>query len=130
MLIRAVIPLLVSTLLALPVNAKPWNVVDLGGLRTDQICMRSAELTFRSVLAEFGAARLRATSWVNYADGVAENHDALISCNYAGLSGARATLVLHSTGRPIDAHLLARRITAIFEEHAAEVTKIWRESLN
>lgn len=130
MLIRALILMLATLSLVSPATAKPWNVIDLGGLRTDQICMRSAELTFRSVLAEFGATRLRATSWVTYADGVAEDHDALISCNYAGLSGARATLVVHSTGRPIDAHLLSRRITAIFEEHAAKVTQVWRESLN
>lgn len=117
-------------MLAAPAAAKPWNVIDLGGLRTDDICMRSAELTFRSVLAEYGVEALRASSWVTYADGVAENHDAIISCNYAGLSGARATLVIHSSGRPIDAHLLSRRITAIFRDHAEKVTQVWRESLN
>lgn len=128
-MIRSVI-LVCLAMLAAPAAAKPWNVIDLGGLRTDDICMRSAELTFRSVLAEYGVEALRASSWVTYADGVAENHDAIISCNYAGLSGARATLVIHSSGRPIDAHLLSRRITAIFRDHAEKVTQVWRESLN
>lgn len=92
--------------------------------------MLAAARTFKSMRAEYGAARLRATDWVTFADGVADTHDALISCNYAGNRGARATLVVHSTDKHVDAHFITRRISIIFEEHAQQVTQDWRDSFN
>ena len=115
---------------AMPAAAKPWNVMDLGKLQKDEHCMLAAARTFKSLRAEYGAERLRASDWVTYADRIAGQHDALISCNYAGFSSARATLVVHSAARHVDAHFIARRISLIFEGHAKQVTQDWRDSLD
>lgn len=117
-------------LLAMPVAAKPWNVVDLGRMHKDEHCMLAAARTFTSIRAEYGAERLRASEWVTFADAVGGTHDALISCNYAGNRGARATLVIHSKERHVDAHFISRRILIVFEGHAQQVTQEWRDSFN
>lgn len=118
---------LVALLLGTPAHARPWTVLDLGHAVKDEFCMQAARRTFQSVRAEFGAKRLRASNWVNFADQVAGKHDAMITCNYAG-SGSRATLVVHSVSRPIDVHFIAQRIVILFDEYNAGITKTWRES--
>lgn len=129
MLIRSLL-VLAAILVSLPTTAKPWNIIDLGKLLKDEHCMLAAARTFKSVRAEYGASRLRASDWVTFADRIADRHDALISCGYAGFSGARATLVIHSPDRHVDARFIARRIVLLFDDHAALVTQEWRDSLN
>ncbi len=92
--------------------------------------MLAAARTFKTMLAEYGANRLRGSDWITYADGIGEHHDALISCGYSGLTGARATLVVHSADRHVDAHFIARRISIVFEGHAQLITQEWRDSIN
>ena len=130
MLVRLFLTGLLCVLLVIPAHAKPWNVVDLGRLHKEEHCMLVAARTFKSLRAEYGAGRLRASDWVTFADDVAGNHDAMISCGYSGLTGARATLVVHSNAKHVDAHFITRRISILFEEHAQKVTQAWRDSYN
>ena len=129
-MIRALIALFVVTVLVSPAGARPWNVVDLGRVAKDEFCMEAAMRTFRSILAEFGAKQVHASDWVTFADRVSGKHDALISCNYAGNRGARATLVVHSAERAVDVHFVTRRISDLFEGYAAQITQAWRDSYN
>ena len=129
MFIRSML-LLTTLAMVTPASAKPWNVIDLGRLLKDEHCMLAAARTFKTMLAEYGANRLRASDWITFADGVGEHHDALITCGYSGMAGARATLVVHSRDRHIDAHFITRRISVVFEGHAQQITQEWRDSIN
>ncbi|MEL7000721.1 MAG: hypothetical protein AAFP68_20935 [Pseudomonadota bacterium] len=128
-MIRAVISLLLVSAVIAPVHAsQPWSVRDLGRLYKDSHCMDAAKVTFRAIVGEFGEGRLRASQWVAYANGVGGSHDAVITCTFGDNRGTRATLVVHSARKPIDGHLLARRIAGIFEIHRQRITDSWKHS--
>lgn len=113
-----------------PVHAADWTVQDLGRLHKNDHCMQAAARTFQAMLGEARIERLHHRAWVSYADGINGNHDALITCTHGEARGTRATLVIHTQARRLDAHLLARRIDAIFQIQAKRVTRAWRDSFN
>lgn len=121
---------LIMCLFAGPTAAAEWSVADLGRLHKDQHCMTASAQTFRSLLGEARIARLYATDWATYADGIGGDHDALITCTRAGSHGARATLVLHARTRSVKGLMLRNRIVEIFERQALAVTQAWRESFD
>ena len=117
-------------LLTTPAHAVKWTVTDLGRLQKSQHCMEAASRTFQSLMGEARIARLSASGWVTFADGINGSHDALIICGEIGFSGARATLVMHGQDASVEGLMLHRRITGIFENQASRVTQAWRDSLN
>lgn len=117
-------------LLASTAWSAPWTVLDLGRVHREAHCLDAARQSFRDLLAEARITALRSSSWVIYADGINDAHDALISCTYGDNRGTRATLVIHSSGRPVDAHLLKRRIANLFQGHARRITQAWIDSYN
>lgn len=124
-----VIPIVAALCLLAPqVHAAPWTVLDLGRVHREAHCVEAARQAFRDLLAEARIATLKASDWVVYADGINDVHDALISCTYGDNRGTRATLVIHSSRRPVDAHLLKRRIAVLFDTHAKRITRAWIDS--
>ena len=128
---RWIICLLTLAVLApQPVPAAQWNVVDLGRLYKEHHCMSAARQTFEGLRGYAQVGSVRDSDWVMYADGIEGMHDALITCTYGDNRGTRATLVIHSESRPVDAHLLMRRIAHMFETRATMITKAWKDSFN
>ncbi len=127
---RSLICILTLVLLSVEARAADWSVRDLGRVYKEQHCMEAAARTFRAMLGEVRIARLHRNEWVTYADEINGDHDALITCTYGDNRGTRATLVMHSESKPIDAHRLARRIAAVFNAQAKRITKAWKDSFN
>ncbi|MEM9061968.1 MAG: hypothetical protein AAGD13_16020 [Pseudomonadota bacterium] len=128
-MIRAMICLILAVTIAAPAGAtQPWSVRDLGRFYKDNHCLLAAKTTFRAIVGELGEGELRLSKWVAYANGVAGDHDAVITCTFGDNRGTRATLVVHSTRKPINGHLLARRIAGIFEVHRKRITDSWKHS--
>ncbi len=111
-------------------NAAQWAVADLGRVNRNQHCVDAARMTFRDLLGEARIQSIRTSSWVVYADGINVHHDAIITCTFGDNRGTRATLVINSDARPIDAHLLKRRIVQIFDGNAKRITQAWIDSFN
>ena len=117
--------------LCLPVltaQAEPWTLMDLGRLHKEAHCLEAAKRTFRDLLGEVRIAGVSASDWVVFADGINGMHDTLISCTFGDNRGTRATLVIHSSDRPIDAQLLKRRVAHLFAGHAKRLTRAWFDS--
>ena len=122
--------LLACILFAIPAGAADWTVTDLGRLYKDHHCMKASERTFRNLMGEARIEYLYASDWVTYADGINGRHDALITCTFGDNRGTRATLVIHSDARGMDLLMLQRRILALFERNAHQITRAWKDSYN
>lgn len=109
-------------------RAAPWNIRDLGRFYKDHHCMSAARMTFRQLRAEHSIGDVRLSDWVASADGISERHDAVITCTFGDNRGTRATLVVHSDDRPVDARFLTLRIATIFEAHRQSITQEWKDS--
>ena len=109
-------------------GAAPWNIRDLGRFYKDHHCISAARMTFRQLRAEHAIGDIRLSDWVAYANGISETHDAVITCTYGDNRGTRATLVVHSGDRPVDARFLTLRIATIFETHRQSITREWKDS--
>lgn len=108
--------------------AKPWNVRDLGRFYKDHHCISAANMTFRQLSVEHAIGDVRLSDWIAYANGISEEHDAVITCTYGDNRGTRATLVVHSDDRLVDARYLTLRIATIFETHRQSITQEWKDS--
>lgn len=115
-------------LLGQTAHAEPWTVLDLGRVHREAHCLQAAKQAFRDLMGEVRIARRRASDWVVYADGINGAHDALISCTFGDNRGTRATLVIHSSDRPVDARLLKRRIAHLYDRNARRITQAWIDS--
>lgn len=111
-------------------SATPWNVRDLGRFYKDHHCISAARLTFRQLRAEHMIDELQFSDWTAYATGISDRHDAVITCTYGDNRGTRATLVIHSDDRPVDARFLTLRISTIFEDHRQSITREWKDSFH
>lgn len=128
-MIRMLLLTLIASALSIPAaQARPWNILDLGRFYKEEHCMVAAQMTFRSLLGEREIATTRQSNWVAYANGIEGVHDAIITCTFGDNRGTRATLVMHSRDKPVDAHFLTRRISTLFEANRQKVTQAWKDS--
>ena len=109
-------------------EAAQWALADLGRLDRTDHCLRAAAQTFRELLSEARIAHIRTSEWVVYADAINDRHDAVITCTFGDNRGVRATLVIHSSDKPIAAQMLRRRIGQIFDTSATQIRKQWVDS--
>lgn len=129
-MVRALTILLALTLGPAAGVAGHWNVLDLGRLYKEPHCLQAARLAFDGLRGYTRVDDVRTSEWVIYADGIEGGHDAIITCTFGDNRGTRATLVIYSTSGPIDAHMLMRRVSDLFEVHAMRITKAWKDSFN
>ena len=111
-------------------QARPWTLADLGRVPKENHCMRAAGRAFQALLGTHRIDSLYQTAWAIHADGISGAHDAVITCTHGNARGTRATLVLHSRGKPVDARFLTRRIEALYDDYSARVVQEWRDSFN
>lgn len=82
-----------------PAAASGWTVKDLGGAATEQDCADRAWEVFARYRRDAELDDLTRRGWVVYAYGLGSAaYDGLITCSYGPAGGARATLVVHSSG--------------------------------
>ena len=131
-MIRALISLTVFVLALAPSRgeARPWTLADLGRVPLERHCMMAAGQAFQSLLGTHRITSLYQTGWAIHADGVSGAHDAVITCTHGNARGTRATLVIHSNGKPAEVRFLSRRIIALYEEHSHRVVQAWKDSFN
>lgn len=115
----------IALALALPAGASPWTIADLGHLRRAEHCLEAAERSFVELLALVEIAEIRRGAWIVYADRIAGQHDAAITCTFGEARGTRATLVIHSRALPWQAALLSRHIGHTFDGQNARLTEAW-----
>ena len=108
--------------------AASWAVADLGRVDRSNHCLRAATETFQHLLAEARIAAIRRNDWVVYADSINARHDAVITCTFGDNRGTRATLLIHTKVRSVQAEMLRRRIEQIFTANARRIRKEWVES--
>lgn len=125
---RRIMLIMLGLTLALPAHAAEWQVADLGRLYRERHCLEAAATTFRSLLGEARVGPIYTSGWVTHADGINGQHDAVITCAHGNGGSTRATLVLHSTGRRVDAYWVAQRIAQIFDRRARQITQAWKDS--
>lgn len=109
-------------------TAAQWALADLGRVDRTEHCLRAAGQTFRELLSEARIERIRTSDWVVYADAINGRHDAVITCTFGDNRGVRATLVIHSTDKPLAAQMLRRRIGRLFDTSAKRIRREWVDS--